>query len=71
MNATFFVYLCSLIDNCRMVEFINTKESGCLYMDPSIIAFSIDVQGILCESPYDNEPMKEKDISEAFEFEQE
>lgn len=54
-----------------MVESINTKESGCPYIGPSIIAFSIDVHGVLCESPYNSEPMKEKDISEDFEFEQE
>lgn len=54
-----------------MAETINTKESGCLYMGPSIEVVRINVQGLLCGSPYDNEPMKEKDISEAFEFEQE
>ncbi len=50
-----------------MVESINTRESGCLYICPGIEVVRINVQGLLCGSPYDNEPMGEKDISDAFD----
>ena len=54
-----------------MVESINTKERECLYIGPSIQVVNINIPSLLCESPYNSEPMKEKDISEDFEFEQE
>lgn len=52
-----------------MVESINTRESGCLYISPGIEVVRINVQGLLCGSTYKNEPMDEKDISDAFEWE--
>lgn len=52
-----------------MVESKNTKESGCLYTGPSIQVVSINVHRVFCGSPYENEPMGEKDISDAFEQE--
>ena len=52
-----------------MVESKNTKESGCLYTGPSIKVIRIYVHELVCGSPCYNEPMGEKDISDAFEQE--
>ncbi len=69
IECRFFAYFCSVIANYMMVESINTKKRGCLYIGPGIKVVSINVHRVLCGSPYENEPMSEKDISDAFEQE--
>ena len=63
------MYFCSAIANFMMIESKNTRGSGCLYTGPGIKVVSINVRRVFCGSPYENEPMGETDISDAFEQE--